>query len=141
MIHLCNNIYMTCYHPLLAEKVSPKSLHYNPKKKVKIIPNADIDIKLSQRESGYVSEFFYVPCGKCIGCRVDKARDWSVRLMCESYTSSSSWFLTLTFDDEHYGDLTLRKKDVQEFIQNLRNVVRRYNPDVRLRYFACGEYG
>ena len=133
---------MTCFHPLLAEKVSPKSLHYNPKKKIKIIPNADIDLKLSQRESGYLSEFLYVPCGKCIGCRIDKARDWSVRLMCESYTSSSSWFLTLTYDDDHMDELSLNKKHFQQFIDDLRYLIRtKYNPDVHIRYFGCGEYG
>lgn len=132
---------MTCFHPLLAERVNPRSARYDPKKKIKIYKESEIDITLPQRESGAVSDFFYIPCGRCIGCRIDKARDWAVRLMCEAETSSSAWFLTITYDQEHFDSLSLSKKDLQEFIQNLRNKVRFYNPYVKLRYFACGEYG
>lgn len=133
---------MTCFHPLLAERINPRSLRYDPKHKIKIIPDSEVDIRLPQLESGHASEFFYVPCGRCIGCRIDKARDWSVRLMCESYTSSSSWFLTLTYDDLHMDELSLNKKHFQQFIDDLRYLIRtKYNPDVRIRYFGCGEYG
>ena len=132
---------MTCFHPLLAERVNPRSARYDPKHKIRITPVKEMLLDLPQRESSCISEFFYVPCGRCIGCRIDKARDWSVRIMCESYMSTSSWFLTLTYDNEHMNSLSLVKSDLQDFITRLRYEVRKYDPNVRLRYFACGEYG
>lgn len=61
--------------------------------------------------SSAVSDIKLIPCGKCIGCRIDKARDWAVRISCEALTSKyRSWFLTLTYDDDHMFDLSLDKK-------------------------------
>lgn len=78
-----------------------------------------------------------IPCGRCVGCRGDRARDWGVRIYHESLLYEQSSFLTLTYDEDH-NDGTLHKEHVQEFVNNLRN-----NPDAgwRPRYFACGEYG
>ena len=132
---------MTCFNPLLAERVSPRSMKYDPKHKIKIYSTEKMLLDLPQRESGSVSEFFYVPCGRCIGCRIDKARDWAVRIMCESYTSQSAWFLTLTYDNEHMDEFSLEKKHLQDFIKRLRDKVRAYDPDIKVRYFGCGEYG
>lgn len=132
---------MTCFHPLLAERISPRSSKYNPKKKIKIYSNNDISVDLPQRESSRLSDFFYVPCGRCIGCRIDKARDWAVRIMCESYTSQSAWFLTLTYDNDHMDSFSLYKEHLQDFIKKVRDKVRNYNNAIRVRYFGCGEYG
>lgn len=132
---------MTCFNPLLAERVSPRSMKYDPKHKIKIYSTEKMLLDLPQRESGSVSEFFYVPCGRCIGCRIDKARDWAVRIMCETYTSSSAWFLTLTYDNDHMDSLSLVKKDLQDFIKKVRDKVRSYDSDIKVRYFGCGEYG
>lgn len=40
-----------------------------------------------------------VPCGQCIGCRLDKAKDWAGRCIQESKLWDSNYFLTLTYDD------------------------------------------
>lgn len=44
-----------------------------------------------------------VPCGQCIGCRLDKSREWAARCMLEAknYPKNSCWFVTFTYDDDH----------------------------------------
>lgn len=77
------------------------------------------------------------PCGKCLPCRLNYARDWAIRIMCEakSYDEHCT-FVTLTYDDEHLPEnRSLVKKDLQLFFRYFR---RFYG---KVRYFACGEYG
>lgn len=79
-----------------------------------------------------------VPCGQCAGCRLERSRQWAVRLMHEKQSHLFSWFLTLTYRD---ADLplggSLRMRDVQLFLKR----VRKHCSGVRIRYFYCGEYG
>lgn len=78
------------------------------------------------------------PCGKCIACRIAKAREWSVRLMHELPYWSESVFLTLTYSDDYLPEnRSLRKTDLQKFFKRLR---KRIFPR-KIKYFACGEYG
>lgn len=79
-----------------------------------------------------------VPCGRCIGCRLDRSRDWAVRCMHEAQThGSENCFLTLTYDDEHLpSDYSVHVHVHQKFIRALRDGTGR-----KLRFFACGEYG
>lgn len=79
-----------------------------------------------------------VPCGTCIGCRSDQARDWAHRIQHEAQMHDHAWFLTLTYDNEripHNG--SLYPADLQQFFKALR----RDRPPKTLSYFACGEYG
>ena len=95
-------------------------------------------IKLSCRNPIYVKEMI-VPCGKCFTCRSKYRLSWQLRLQHEllSY-NHNAMFLTLTYNDDNLPDNeTLVKKDVQNFIKRLRKF---YN-DVKIRYFAVGEYG
>lgn len=84
-------------------------------------------------------EFVELPCGRCPGCLLNRARQWRDRCIAESFYHKSNYFLTLTYDDEHVpfgpsGNMTLRKKDLQDFWKRLRH-------ETDVRYFACGEYG
>lgn len=78
-----------------------------------------------------------IPCGQCIGCRLDYARMWSARMLHENKMHNESCFLTLTYNDDTVplGN-TLVKEDVQDFIKKLRKKTKK-----KLRYYACGEYG
>lgn len=83
-----------------------------------------------------------IPCGKCVGCRLDNARHWKNRLCLEAldYKPDDIHFITLTYDDAHLpinddGEPYLEKSHFQNFMK----LMRRYNGD--FRYFACGEYG
>lgn len=85
-----------------------------------------------------VPQSFTVPCGRCIGCRLARTREWSIRLLHElSYYDGSS-FITLTYDDMHLPfDCGLHKDHLQKFFKRLRKDL-----DGReIKYFACGEYG
>lgn len=99
-----------------------------------------------------IYEHDVIPCGQCLGCRVQRSREWANRMMLElATTEGKSWFVTLTYDDEHiphgcrvdengdlieYRNYSLRKKDVQNFMKRLRN-----NYKTKIRYFCSGEYG
>lgn len=93
------------------------------------------------------SQEMHVPCGKCNFCLRNKRSDWSFRLLQEQKVSSSSHFITLTYDDNHLVyDVASRlpvlvKRDVQLFTKRLRKVQSRLDSSVRLRYYLVGEYG
>ncbi len=89
-----------------------------------------------------------VPCGSCLGCRADQARDWSVRIMHERECHDSAWFVTLTYDDKHLPEFeSLQKQHVQKFIKDLREWYRYrlkkkgIKHGGRIRFYCCGEYG
>lgn len=91
----------------------------------------------------YLTDPTPIPCGHCVGCRMDRAKDWKVRCVLESLAHKECWFVTLTYDDRHLptskidGSPVLRKDDLQGFFKRLRY----YFGEQRFRYFACGEYG
>lgn len=79
-----------------------------------------------------------VPCGRCFGCKKSKIFEWSIRLNCELQTQKGkALFITLTYDDDHYIDSSLNKKDLQDFLKRLRDKLN-YR---KIKYYAVGEYG
>lgn len=115
---------MTCVYPLAAFR----SKTVNPETGVR-------GITFSARE-GVQDEKLDLPCGKCLGCKEDQAKDWTTRLYCESLGYERSAFLTITYDDDNYPlDGKINKRDMQLFLKRLRN------QGDKLRYFICGEYG
>lgn len=78
-----------------------------------------------------------VPCGKCYYCQSKRRSEWTFRLWVETMNSSSSFFVTLTYDNEHFPtDGKLSKRDFQLFMKRVR---KKYGPGIR--FFGCGEYG
>lgn len=71
----------------------------------------------------YNKEFstFKLPCGKCIECRLEYARQWAIRCVHESKMYDRNSFITLTYSDEHLPSSKLQYSDFQTFIKNLRN--------------------
>lgn len=84
----------------------------------------------------YLIDPLLVPCGSCNACRMQKAKEWKIRNCLELQEHKEAWFITLTFDDDHIGDNSLDKKELQDFFKRLR-----YYLDDSFRYFASGEYG
>lgn len=77
-----------------------------------------------------------LPCGRCVGCKIDRTKMWAVRNVHEASLHAQSSFLTLTYAPEHLptGE-TLVKKHFQDFIKRYR---KSYG---EIRYYMCGEYG
>lgn len=76
-------------------------------------------------------------CNQCTACRVSKRRVWTHRIMLEAAQYEDNAFVTLTFDEEHYPkDHSVKPRDIQLFMKRLRKCT-----SLKLRYFACGEYG
>lgn len=66
-----------------------------------------------------------VPCGKCPACLQRRISGWSFRLMQETKSCTSAYFITLTYDTNTVpisknGFMDLSKRDVQLFIKRLR---------------------
>ncbi|AXH74346.1 MAG: replication initiator protein [Microviridae sp.] len=90
-----------------------------------------------KRELSHSGVSLKIPCGYCIGCRLERARQWSVRCMHEKRMHEHSTFLTLTYDNEHLPrGGTLVKRDLQLFMKRLRK-----SKGEGVRFYACGEYG
>jgi len=84
-----------------------------------------------------------VPCGRCIGCRLERSRQWAVRCVNEANLHEHNAFITLTYRDDALpvslgggGNPTLLPRDLQLFFKRLR---KHYGTGIK--YFACGEYG
>lgn len=90
---------------------------------------------------GTQARFLEVPCGRCIGCSVRLARDWSIRCVLEEFEHDVSCWATLTYDDKFLpraGDSpTLDKQHLSGFLKRLRS---RVSPQT-VRFFGVGEYG
>lgn len=64
---------------------------------------------------------FQIPCGKCISCRLENARQTAVRCVHEASTFQKNCFITLTYDDQHLKSPKLQYQDFQSFIKALRS--------------------
>lgn len=85
--------------------------------------------------------FKLLPCKKCIGCRLEKSRQWATRLIHETSFHKSAVFLTLTYDQKNIPiDGSLKKEHLRTFFNDLRGRNSYYGKD-KIKYFACGEYG
>lgn len=140
---------MSCYHPLKALAVG-KTM--NGKTQYKFINDYFlINYKMRTGKPFPEDKIQYLPCGQCLGCRLDYSRQWANRCMLELQYHESSFFVTLTYDDFHvprswytdpstgeaFQSLTLQKRDFQLFMKRLR---KRFS-DQHIRFFMCGEYG
>lgn len=96
-----------------------------------------------------IYNYIEVPCGSCIECRLEHARQWAFRCVKEAQQHKFNMMATLTYSEDTVprsfgidkeGELvptvTLCKRDVQLFLKRLRK-----NTGQKFRYFYCGEYG
>jgi len=80
---------------------------------------------------------FFLPCGQCLGCRLERSRQWAVRCVHESRLHDRNCFITLTYrDDSLPAGLSLDYLDFQRFMKYLR---KDFAPE-RVRFFMSGEY-
>lgn len=86
-----------------------------------------------------------IPCGQCIGCRIERSRQWALRCVHESKLYDSNCFITLTFNDANLPvDMSLDHTHWQLFMKRLKSFIRRkYGSAMAdgIRFYMCGEYG
>lgn len=137
---------MTCFHPI--------KVYAQTKADLTIPPNDYYELKkVSFRESKSRKKI-EIPCGHCLGCRLDHASIWATRITLEAKDWKHCCFVTLTYNPENlptkngYG--TLQKEDLQNFMKRLRYYHEGEETWIHplkeivekpIRYFACGEYG
>lgn len=138
---------MSCYNPLIG---IPSGVRADTgKMQYRILPWTDDRWRDLQDRPPLNGSAVKIPCGKCIGCRLDYSRQWANRCMLEAQYHDSVYFATITYNDkyvpretfEHDGKLvqvlSLRKRHFQLFMKRLR---KRFSED-KIRFFAAGEYG
>lgn len=160
---------MSCYHPLRAFDTG--LFTDNMKHKYKICgPNVDrIHAPYSFVRGGHldkssekvwqdlwITDWIPVPCGQCIGCRLDYSRTWADRCMLEAQGYKHNAFITLTYDPEHLPPLkecvyvdtgeifmwpSLVPDDLTKFLKDLRRYYEYHYNWTGIRFYACGEYG
>lgn len=108
---------MPCYHPLKAFRSSDG---------VKVL-------------SGDATMWnLQLPCGQCVGCRLERSRQWAMRCLHEASLYENNCFITLTYSDEFVPeDGGLHYSHFQLFMKRLR---KRF-PDKTIRFYMAGEYG
>jgi len=113
---------MTCYSPIKGYR--SKHLSANGKRPL---------VFLEKDSTGEPQE---VPCGQCIGCRLDRSRNWAARISNEASLYKDNCFITLTYSPENLpSDGSLDVRHFQLFLKRLR---KKYG---KVRFFHCGEYG
>lgn len=135
---------MACYEPKNAWEV--KGIQTEEGKKV-IVFNIDNVWK--------DTELIKIPCGSCIGCRLDYSRMWMARIVKEAEGYKNNAFITLTYNEENipYKDVInketgelitghpLIKSHLRDFIKRLRRQYEYHFNHKGIRFYACGEYG
>lgn len=110
---------MPCYRPVRAYSAPHGGVSFSPR-------------------TGYVDRELAIPCGQCIGCRLERSRQWAVRCMHEASLHDLNAFLTLTYEPSRLPPFgSLDRRAFPRFMKRLR---KRF-PGRELKYFHCGEYG
>lgn len=116
---------MPCYRPLKGYR--SKTVNASGKR----------SIVFSAKE-GYYDKPIDLPCGQCVGCRLERSRQWAIRCVHEAQLYEQNCFITLTYNDENLPpDGSLNVEHFQKFMKRLRFE----NSDRTIRFFHCGEYG
>lgn len=77
---------------------------------------------------------FKLPCGQCIGCRLEKSRQWAIRCLDEASMHRENSFITLTNSDESVSKFG-RSLDVSVFQRFMKRLRKEVDP-LRIRFFS-----
>lgn len=140
---------MACVRPLYGFDYGYRTSNGKPHYRIVSSVLDDIDYRFVR---DHPDKVIRVPCGHCVGCRLDKAAEWANRMMLELRDNDGlAYFCTFTYNDgfvpkefvvdkrtgEAHEYMTLRKRDFQLFMKRLRKAF----PEDCIRYYAAGEYG
>ena len=116
---------MPCYNPITA--------YYSPHKN----HNGKKPLQFSKSEA-FTDREVQIPCGKCMGCRLEYSRQWAVRCVHEASMHKHNAFITLTYNNTNLPkNHSIDVRELQLFFKRLRKKIE----PIKIRYFACGEYG
>lgn len=125
---------MACFYPLVAWR---GEVGESGRRKIVFSP--------AEASPALVPFPFNLPCGACIGCKLERSRQWTVRCVAESRLYEKNIVVTLTYDDDHLPkDGNLDVSEFQRFMKRVRRRLSREGRDLLkdpVRYFHCGEYG
>ncbi len=108
---------MPCYTPLKAYRAEGGRVEFSSRK-------------------GFIDRPFDLACGQCMGCRVERSRQWALRCVHEAQLHERNSYVTLTYRPEDVpADGSLNVTDWQKFAKRVR---RELGP---FRFLQCGEYG
>lgn len=94
-------------------------------------------------------QFYLRPCGSCTFCRINNRTSWEHRIFCEVMkefqNGNFSTFATLTYNDTfvpitELGNLTVREKDIDNFIYNFNYNSKRLEGR-KYKQYLVAEYG
>jgi len=89
------------------------------------------------RNGSFSGEPIKLPCGQCVGCRLERSRQWAIRMVHEAKMHDRNCVVTLTYNEANLpSDRSLVKRDLQLFMKRLRKEFGN-----GIRFYACGEYG
>ncbi|QXP08397.1 MAG: replication initiator protein [Arizlama microvirus] len=105
-----------------------------------------------KKEEGNILHHMKIACGRCIGCKLERSKQWAIRCLHEASLHEENCFITLTYNDKWLKkrcairdeknipldppEYTLNKCDFVQFMKNLRKKC-----NDKIRFFQCGEYG
>lgn len=93
-------------------------------------------VKFSPPTDGRAYIKIELPCGYCLLCREEQARQQAIRITHEASLWLENSFITATYDKEHLPEHnSLQYEDLVKFWKRLRKQIG------KLRYYAVGEYG
>lgn len=108
---------MACFHPLSAYRLDNGEILFHDNGKGRPLE---------------------LPCGQCVGCRLERSRHWATRCVHEASLHQDNVFITLTYNPENLPpDCGLRKKHFQNFLKRLRKFI----APKKIKFYMCGEYG
>lgn len=96
-------------------------------------------------KAGLADRPISLPCGQCVGCRLERSRQWALRCIHEAKMYDRNCFITLTYADSNLPEnMSLRYSDYQAFMKRFKSAVR-YNEGKHvadgIKFYMCGEYG
>lgn len=122
---------MPCYHPLpgwfskTVNASGKRSIVFNPR-------DGDSSLKAE------------IPCGRCLGCRLERSRQWAIRCMHEAKSHEDNAFVTLTYREDQLHGLVNNIGDEpslnpRHFVLFMKRLRKEFGEGIR--FFQCGEYG
>jgi len=120
---------MPCTSPLTAYLSGYQTFHANDK------PSRVLSFKPDEDDS---HRQIQIPCGQCDSCRMEHARQWTMRCTHEAQMHEQNSFITLTYNDDNLpSDGSLHHEHFQLFLKRLRKKLQPH----KIRYYMAGEYG